>query len=192
MTMSKSKSASAPVEKSTFTNLPPAYIGKPALPIKPKTGKEPSFRRLPFVAGMRSKARSPYWNIPASGGHFGGYETGVAMALSMLKYMRDDDSESGPSITCPLAFIAESLMKRFEEEGGHEMSSRKMDDWSDSFHSFRGQYAGFFGTLRDWLIVAARSNLGRNLDNMTEELLIARANAGLGFNDKAFSERDEA
>ena len=97
------------------TRLPAAVVGKTPNPIKRKTRGKPGFRRLPFVAGWRTESASPCWNVPASGGYFGGYETGEAMAQAFLKFLRE---EKGDFPAYWLTGIVESFMTRFEQEGG--------------------------------------------------------------------------
>ena len=75
------------------TRLHAAFVGKTPNPIKRKTRGKPGFRRLPFVAGWRTESASPCWNVPASGGYFGGYETGEAMAQAFLKFLREEKGD---------------------------------------------------------------------------------------------------
>lgn len=151
-------------------------------PIKLKTRYKPGFRRLPFVANWRSKSDTPCWDIPATGNYFGGHETGEAMALAFLKFLREGDE-----VGCGrwLISVVESFMIRFEQEGGGQMVHGSVLDMSDGFSSFRGQYCGFFGLLSNWLWGAAK-DLGANLDQITEKDLVCRANAGLNFDSHAF------
>ena len=149
---------------------------KASKPIKRKTRGKPGFHRLPFVAGWRTEADAPCWNVPATGGYFGGYETGKAMAQSFLKYLREEKCDA-PAYW--LTNIVESFMVRSEQEGGKAMLDRSpVSEWSDSFDSLRGQYVGFFNTVSQWLSASAK-NLGGNLDSLTEQDLVRRANVGL-------------
>lgn len=157
------------------------YFKNTALKIKSPRKYKTGFESLPFVAGWRSKATAPRWNIPASGGYIGGYETGKAMATALLKFMRADDR----NMHGYLPDIVESFACRFEEEGGSEMASRRFDDRSEAYVSLRGQYCGFFNTLADWLADAARL-MGSNLDNLSNKELIDCANKGLGFDEEAY------
>jgi hypothetical protein len=177
--------------QSVVTRLPAAFVGKTTNPIKRKTRGKPGFRSLPFVAGWRTESASPCWNVPASGGYFGGYETGEAMAQAFLKFLRD---EQGDFPAYWLTGIAESFMVRFEQEGGRAMKDRSPCSGSDGFEAFRGQYCGFFNTVSQWLAASAK-HLGSNLDRLTEQDLVRRANAGLGFDHVAYmaslSDEDE-
>ena len=165
------------------TRLPAAFVGKTPNPIKRKTRGKPGFRRLPFVAGWRTESASPCWNVPASGGYFGGYETGEAMAQAFLKFLRE---EKGDFPAYWLTGIVESFMTRFEQEGGKAMADRSpCSEWSEPFEAFRGQYCGFFNTVSQWLAASAK-HLGSNLDRITEQDLVRRANAGLGFDHVAY------
>ena len=66
--MSKSKRASVLVS----SKLNPSFIRKTGSPLKSKDSNKPGFQKLPFVASRRTKSKSPYWNLPATGGYFGG------------------------------------------------------------------------------------------------------------------------
>jgi len=178
--------------QATITRLPTSFVGKPSQPLKRKPRVKHGFRRLPFVAGWRTDSDTPCWHVPASGGYFGGYETGEAMAQAFLKFLREEQSDFPATW---LTGIAESFMTRFEQEGVKAMADRKpMSEWSDSFDSFRGQYVGFFNTISQWLSASAK-HLGSNLDRIEEQDLVRRANAGLGFDHVAYmaslSDEDE-
>lgn len=169
-----------------------AFVGKTPTPIKCKTRGKPGFRRLPFVAGLRSESAAPCWNVPASGGYFGGYETGEAMAQAFLKFLHEEPDDL-PSYW--LTDIVQSFMVRFEQEGGKAMADRSpCSERSETFQAFRGQYCGFFNTVSQWLAASAK-HLGSNLDRITEQDLVHRANAGLSFDHVAYmaslSDEDE-
>lgn len=174
------------------TRLPAAFVGKTPNPIKRKTRGKPGFWRLPFVAGWRTESASPCWNVPASGGYFGGYETGEAMAQAFLKFVRE---EKGDFPAYGLTDIVESFMTRFEQEGGKAMRDRSpFGGQSETFEALRGQYCGFFNTVSQWLAASA-THLGSGLDRIEEQDLVRRANAGLGFDHVAYmaslSDEDE-
>ncbi|MDD3676036.1 hypothetical protein [Thauera propionica] len=165
------------------THLPAGFAGKPPLPIKRKTRVKRGFRRLPFVAGRSANSAAPCWNVPASGGYFGGYETGEAMAQAFLKFLRE---EEGGFPAYWLTFIVESFMIRFEQEGGKAMADRvPCSERSETFVAFRGQYCGFLNTVSQWLAASAK-HLGASLDRISEQDLVRRANAGLGFDQAAY------
>lgn len=168
----------------TATRLPAAFIRKAPTPIKRKRRGNAGFYQLPFVTNM-SVSSPGCWSVPATGGYFGGYETGEAMAMTFMKFLREEEVRypGRPWLT----EIAESFMIRFEQEGGVAMTegSREKTDSSCSFDSFRGQYVGFFNTLLDWLSVSAKQ-LGSSLDHIEEKDLVTRANAGLGFDQAAY------
>jgi len=170
--------------QSTFTCLPNSCIGKPPMPIRRKTRVKSAFRRLPFV-GNGIKNAPHCWNVPATGGYFGGYETGEAMAYALLKNMREDKTVFPKNDS--LRDVAEAFMIRFEQEGGEEMEKRICNEWSDSFNSFLGQRTGFFNTISRFLSAATKV-MGSEFDLLSEDELLNRANAGLGFKDKEFTD----
>jgi hypothetical protein len=159
------------------TRLPAQFVGKPAAYLKARKDKT-GFWALPFVAGVRGKSAAPYWGVPASGGYFGGYETGEAMAKCFLKYLRVHGNRRDPSHY--LAAIVGDFMVRFVQEGGGAERPMVREDLDGGYDSFRGQYVGFCNTLASWLIAAAQ-DLGAGLDAIPEGDLLCRANAGLGF-----------
>jgi len=165
----------------SVTRLKSAFIGRTATPLKVPRGAKAGAARLPFVASWRTETPARYWNAPASGGYFGGYETGEAMALMFLKFLRAEEGELAPMT---LTQIAESFMVRFDQEGGYATNKRRGDS-GDSFDSLRGQYVGFFNTLSTWLAASAKT-LGASLDRLAEQDLVQRANWGLGFDDAAY------
>ena len=171
---------------STATRLPVEFVRKPTQALKRKTRSKArdrnNFLRLPFLANRNSKTDARHWSVPATGGYFGGYETGEAMALLFLKYLRDRNNSAPDS---PLAFIVQSFAIRFEQEGGAAMERMPSPEQSSGYKSIRGQYVGFFNTLNGWL-AASVQNMGTNLDRLTEQDLMRRANIGLGFDDDAY------
>lgn len=167
----------------TNTRFDPAHQGTPPRALRRKPQAAHGFHRLPFVAGRRAGSAAPCWQVPASGGYCGGYETGEAMAQAFLKFLREEQSGSPARY---LTGIAESFMTRFEQEGGKAMADRTpISEWSHSFDSLRGQYTGFFNTVSLWLAAAAKQ-LGANLDGIEEQAMLRRANAGLGFDEAAY------
>lgn len=160
-----------------------AFTRKPANPIKRRRHRSKyPFLNLPFIAGGRTKTDAGHWHVSATGGHLGGYRTGQAMAQAFLKFLRERGS---PEPDNHLSLIATSFMIRFEQEGGVQMEKRSIRDSTESFRSLRGQYCGFFNTLNYWL-TASVNHFGKNLDAVTEQELIRRANEGLGFDEEAY------
>jgi hypothetical protein len=157
--------------------LPVSFIRKGQVKLKRKSRAASGTARLPFIGGS---GPDRCWNIPATGGYFGGYETGEAMAQAYLKMQRSSASTSCFFVTA----IVASFMARFEKEGGSEMAARR-DQWSEGYESFRGQYVGFFNTISAWLDRAA-VNCGSELDRITDDDIRTRANAGLAFDDAAY------
>ena len=172
----------APLDRSngTFTGLAPAFIGKPAKPIKRNTLKQEGFYKLPFVGSSRHAAR--FWCVPATGGYTGGRETGAAMAYSFLKFLRTSPRAQADFL---LPRVIESFMVRFEQEGGCALIGMPYKKQSTAFAALEGQYYGFFGTVSRWLASSAIC-LGSDLDQLTEKDLLRRANAGLGFDEMAY------
>ena len=132
---------------------------------------------LPFTATNPDKSDTPFWTVPAAGGILGGFEVGRAMAGSYLKLLRDSDLQGGTLCSC-LGLISESLNTRIEKEYRNDL---KPHEQSYEYDSLDGQMAGFFNTLDDWLVSAAKQ-FNSNLDDNTNNDFIKLANIGLKKN----------
>lgn len=151
-------------------------------PLKVKRQAKRSFYRLPFT-NHNGSFGDYAWSLPATGGYFGGYKAGRAMAIALLKHLRNYAKESDFSDQC-LTNIMQCLTHRFHEAGGIEKERGKpMSEWDDEFNSIRGQYAGFTNTLSKWISVWARQ-WGSDLDEITDKALVQIANAGLQGTDE--------
>lgn len=164
-------------------NFPAEFVDKISTPLKHKAGRSYGFYALPFVSDSDVLSHCPDWHVAPTGGRFGGEAVGEAMALAYLKLLRKMGTEAEPE---HLALIVESMMARFEQEGGITMANRCPGvDCSESYRSFDGQYSAFFMTLATWLQAAAE-HLGKELDLVTERELLRWANAGLSFDENAY------
>jgi hypothetical protein len=82
-----------------------------------------------------------------------------------------------------LSNIIESMMMAYEREGGKAMHSQNIDQWTESFNSFRGQYIGFLNTIQSHLMRAF--SVGGYCPPTVRELM-DHANKGLAFDEKAY------
>lgn len=147
-------------------------VRKSAAIIKLKKSQKPDIWSLPFT---NRKERS-HWALPATGGYAGGYETGDAMALVFLKYMRGIDQTTPP--INELTLILEAIYRRIKEEGG---PLPPLQEPGGAYESLRGQYVGFFNCITQWAWIASRSHHGSFLDRMSTADLVGVANKGLRF-----------
>ncbi len=131
--------------------------------------------RLPFVGNEHTEDKSfSFWNVPAKGGYSGGCETGESIAGMYLKYIRDSsDSESGMY----LQWMILAWMERLAS-GGIQYESPE-------YTALKGQMVGFMSVISRRVVASAR-RLGSDLDNISYESLLDRANGGFKFDDKAF------
>ncbi|WP_019101343.1 hypothetical protein [Chromobacterium haemolyticum] len=134
------------------------------------------FRKLPFVG-------KTLWDVPAIGGYEGGQDAGQALATMFFTFLAKAGQDGFPPAYY-LAWIVGDMMKRAEEIGFSEMESKPINSRSDEYHSFRGQYMGFFTTLCAYLTAAAQK-AGPKLADIDVGLLLKQANAGLGFSSTA-------
>ncbi len=117
------------------------------------------FHRLPFVPG----GGRGVWGLPQGGGYHGGYITGEAMAVALLKYLREEPEDGA---ACCLAWIAT------------DMAAGRPAQQDATRESYDGQTAGFWHQLGRFLVSAAQE-CGASLDAVSEQMILARANAGL-------------
>lgn len=155
----------------------PRHQYKPVKSGKLKFRGLEKFYDLPFVA-RRFGSSTPCWNVPATGGYFGGYKTGEALAVLFLEQQR-----VGQKNMSALTIIIESMMMAYEREGGKAMHSQPMEQWTESFNSFRGQYVGFLNTIQSHLMRAFSA--GGYCPPTVRELM-DHANKGLEFDEKAY------
>ncbi len=132
-------------------------------------------RRLPFVGREHTADQSfSMWNVPASGGYFGGNMTGEAIATMYLKHVREHDAE----ICAPMLGGMVIAWARRLTAGDILPGSAEED-------SLRGQMVGFAHVLSTWLLAAAR-HMGDSLDARGNDALLAKANKGIAFDTEAF------
>lgn len=144
--------------------------------------------RLPFAGGPT--LNHSLWDVPALGDYPGGYQTGEALAVAYLKYLRSPERQwSGDN---ELVHILDSLTKRITELTQPEHAGQRLDALPIDLASLRGQRAGFLNTLNRWLISAAKQ-LGANLDQVDDARILQRASDGLRWeNDYVRSRLDAA
>lgn len=140
-----------------------------AIKLKLKDPKKTVLWDLPFA----DKKTMSYWAVPATGGYFGGYKTGNAMALIFLRHLRNRD-QTLPPIN-DLTQILEAIFKRIQDAGG---PLPPLQEPGGAYASLRGQYVGFFNCVTQWLWVAATKH-GDSLDELSDADLVAQANEGL-------------
>jgi len=164
-----------------------SHTTKTAFLKKKRPGKS-RLRALPFVATRNEVTNSRFWDVPATGGYLGGFETGEAAAIAFLKYQRGEEA-GGANNT--LVMIVESFAVRLIEEGGTEMLSRPLNLQTPAYKSLHGQFVGFFNTLSECLENAVKQS-GQSLENIEDNELLKKMNAGLGFDENAFMQSLEA
>ncbi len=119
--------------------------------------------RLPFFGKNQDEDTYSFWHIPKSGGYAGGCETGSALAVIYLKYLRAHGAVAGGS-------LQHIVLDMFDGVPG--------DD--EEISSLRGQVVGFFSVLDKWLAGSARV-LGGRLDSDENADLLKQANDGLNY-----------
>jgi hypothetical protein len=135
--------------------------------LRSKPSGELAMDRLPFVGNDHAPHSS--WDVPMSGGFFGGCEAGKSVAQLFLKYVRDEQS-----YPCRLSStLLESMFIGL---------ASKQPETQDEVDSVTGQRIGFIGELARWL-EAATTQLGASLDRISEQQLVDMANHHLTRTD---------
>lgn len=142
------------------------------LRVKPR--QKLDMHRLPFVGKDHVQEEGGgycFWDVPFAGGHWGGIETGQAIACMYLAHLRRVRHDKHYKLDLGAVIMGMMNQSPRNEE---ERESRK------------GQLVGFASALDEWLRAAVGA-FGDNLDAIDHESLLARANAG--FDAKGAEER---
>lgn len=130
--------------------------------MKSKSVEKYTNPNLPFVANSKKKTDSPLWDLPAIGGYHTNVDLGRSMAQVYLHHIR----LSG-GYHLPLSAIVQDMMKRLAEA-----SQSTPND--EAHASLRGQYAGFFGTITQWLKITTYVPEDKHNPFMVREGFITR------------------
>lgn len=120
--------------------------------------------RLPFVGDDHGKHLS-YWDVPLTGGYFGGIEAGKIVARLFIKYLRDERDSPLRCGTMNLRAVLSSL-------------DNKKPSTKEEEEALCGQRVGFMSEITYWLEAAAE-RLGSSFDAIPERSLVAQANEAL-------------
>lgn len=127
--------------------------------------------RLPFVSAKRSEIGElsfSYWDVPKTGGYFGGNITGQALARLYLQHLKAMTNDTGGTLQ---QIVLDML--DLDSEGDEESDTR------------RGQVVGFFSELENWLSPAVK-HLSGGLEQEEPNELLKLANTGLNFDETAW------
>ncbi|MBV6823850.1 hypothetical protein [Pseudomonas sp. PD9R] len=126
--------------------------------------------RLPFVGKDHSKYAS-CWDVPMSGGFFGGIAVGESIARMYLKYVR---TERGNPVALSSTLLSSMLASL----------AAKQPTTEDEEYALKGQRTGFLSELSNWIETAV-DRLGSNLDAIPEQSFVQQANEHLTRTDAA-------
>lgn len=119
------------------------------------------------------------WNVPATGGYAGGWETGTALAYAFLKQAKAE--KGGMSAGHTFQWILESAFKATDPLGGiDKVLGRMVFDMPDANCSMRGQLCGFIQTIGNWAASAAVMLTGEP-HQLSYEQIVGLANRGLAY-----------
>lgn len=139
------------------------------LRVKPE--KPNAWDRLPFVGKDHSKQCSS-WDVPLTGGYFGGIDAGKSIAHMFFKYLRDEQANPVRLGSTHFRMMISAL-------------DSKVPATKEEEESLKGQRVGFMCEVADWLD-AAVLKLGSSLDAIPERSLVQQANQNLARADAAF------
>lgn len=124
--------------------------------------------RLPFVGRDHVQEENGgvcFWDVPFTGGYFGGNETGEAIAYIYLAHLRHMSGNKSHKLG--LGPILSEMMRRIPRT-------------KEEHDSRCGQLIGFASVIGTWL-GAAVDQLGERLETADQVGLLKAANAGLDF-----------
>ena len=148
----------------------PLPKGKP-LGLRLHSEQASAWDRLPFVGKDHGKHAS-CWDIPMTGGFFGGIEAGKVAARLYLKYVRDErDNPVGLTSTL-LSSMLTSL-------------AAKQPSTEEEERALAGPRTGFLGELSYWLGAAAYQ-FGSSFDAISQQSFVEQANGHLLRDDTSF------
>lgn len=136
--------------------------------LREKTQEKYASDRMPFVGKDHHKLASN-WDVPLTGGFFGGLDAGAVIARMFIKYLRDQRDDQLRMGASRLRMMLTSL-------------ELKKASTPDEQHSLNGQRAGFIGELFDWIDAAAMRH-GSALDAIPQRSFIQQVNEHLARTD---------
>lgn len=138
--------------------------------LRSKPHENSAWDRLPFV-GKDHHANCSDWDVPLTGGYFGGIEVGESIARMYLKYLRDEQDN-------PIRLGTAHLQGMFNSLDARVATTKEERD------SLRGQRVGFIYELGVWLEAAA-TRLGSSFDAIPERSFVQQASEALTRADAA-------
>lgn len=139
------------------------------LRLKPE--EKSAWDRLPFVGEDHHKLLSD-WDVPLTGGFFGGLDAGAVIARMFVKYLRDERDSPLRMGASRLKMILTSL-------------ELKKASTPEEQNSLNGQRTGFIGELFEWIDAAAMQR-GSSLDAIPQRSFMQQVNEHLARTDDAY------
>ncbi|ABC29659.1 hypothetical protein HCH_02884 [Hahella chejuensis KCTC 2396] len=154
--------------QATYSRTPSAFNHPAAAALKFKPREKFPVRRLPYVGFAKRRSGLCYWNVPPSGGYFGGQETGEALARIYLKHVNDQGRDYG-------GHLQHVVLDMFgcDRDGTPERDA------------LRGQVVGFFCELEKFLAAAMKA-VDVGVSDEDAQALLKRANDFLHFDEAAY------
>lgn len=156
--------------KASISKSPRPLPKSDSITIRTKVEGKTAWDRMPFVGKDHGKHETN-WDVPLSGGYFGGIEVGQVAARLYLKYLRDERES-------PLRMGSSHLESVLRDLYRKTASTQQEEE------SLRGQRVGFVSELGHWLEHAAE-RAGSCLDAIPQRSFVQQANESLAKNDAA-------
>lgn len=166
------KPPAKPISKSKGSSSKGKQVG-----LRSKPQAKSAWDRLPF-AGKDHSTNFSSWDVPMTGGYFGGIEVGKIVARMYFKYLRDEEAN-------PFKFGAIHL------QGMLASLDAKVPVTEEEKASLRGQRVGFMSEVGRWLEDAVLK-LGSCLDAIPVRSFVQDANEHLARTDAALMAAIEA
>jgi hypothetical protein len=155
---------------------PDRFVRKPrrAMRISRTTGTDSIY--LPFEA-KTANHDAPNWNVPATGGVYGGIETGAYLAFAVMKQRRAEPFQKEHQFQ--LFEIVCSMMER----------DRQLELGTDEHITFTRQVKSFLSTITRAMdyYLSAEAEVHDILDGTSMEELLDGANRGLGLDSEKYA-----
>lgn len=138
--------------------------------LRSKPEGKSAWERLPFV-GKDHGEHISNWDVPLTGGFFGGIEVGRVVARMYMKYLRDEHDN-------PVRLGCAGLRSMLSSLDAKKASTEEEQE------SLNGQRVGFMNEIVGWLNVAV-IKLGSSFDAVPERSFIQQTNEHLTRTDAA-------
>jgi len=141
-------------------------------PLAFKTNQEHHSHTLPFVDFCPMKQGMSFWNVPKTGGFYGGVTTGSALAKIYIKHLIDGSYEDEGGL---LQLIAKDMSKTVCVN-------------TEEQRAINGQITGFFREIEQFMKYVGFISDG-NLNRFDRASNLEAANLGINFDESQLAKK---